>query len=286
MKILVIGLGLIGGSISKALKKYTAHEVGGFDIHPEIIDTALNEQAIDKIAGEDNFCDYDVLFICTNPLYIEDFLKTYAAFFKKGTIIADVGGVKGSLPDEMTEFCLKDGLFYVSAHPMAGKERPGYLNSDADLFKEANFIITPVSKSCESAMIAIEEIAKEIGFRNFNRISPDEHDRIIAYTSQLAHVISATYVKSPALEKEKGFTGGSFQDMTRIATMNEEMWSTLFSLNRDKLITEIDIFTKNLLKFRHTLAENNEKELKDLIYESRILKENDLKNTACLTRFD
>lgn len=287
MKILVAGIGLIGGSICKALRKYTDHEVGGYDIDPDIIIKAYNDKAINyAVSDKSGFNEYEILIICINPLFIEAFLKDCVPYLSKGMVIADVCGVKGKLPEEMTAFCSQHGFRYVSSHPMAGKERPGYENSDADLFFNANFIITPVDETNPHAADMIEELAGEIGFRNFSRISPEEHDRIIAYTSQLAHIVSSAYVKSPAMEKEKGFTGGSFQDMTRIATMNEDMWTALFSLNRERLIEEIDIFSDNIGKYRNALLNNDTQKLRRLIYESRVLKEKDLSNTAFLTRFD
>ncbi|MDR1755166.1 MAG: prephenate dehydrogenase [Eubacterium sp.] len=287
MRILIAGLGLIGGSVCKALKKYTDHEVGGFDLNSNILKRAKKETTIDKAVYEKSkFIEYDCFILCINPLFVDGFMRDCDGCFSEKTIIADVCGVKNDLPQTMTEFCASRGLHYVSTHPMAGKERSGYENSSADLFLNANFIVTPVSDTDLNAMETVERIACEIGFKNFIRISPSEHDSVIAYTSQLAHVVSGAYVKSPMMEKEKGFTGGSFQDMTRIATMDEDLWSALFLLNKDKLISEIDILLENISLYKKALGESNELELKRLICESRVLKEKDLSNTKFLTRFD
>ncbi|MCL2085966.1 MAG: prephenate dehydrogenase/arogenate dehydrogenase family protein [Oscillospiraceae bacterium] len=287
VKILVVGMGLIGGSVCKGLKKYTDYKVGGYDSNGSIVKSAFETGVIDiPVKNKKEFHDYNVVIIAINPLHMSDFLESCVENFSQNAIIADVCGVKGELPARLTALCAEHGLRYVSTHPMAGRERPGFENSFADLFLNANFIVTPIAGSDLNAIETIEGIAREIGFNNFSRVSPEEHDSIIAYTSQLAHVISSAYVKSPTIARDKGFTGGSFQDMSRIATMNEDMWTALFLLNREKLVEETDILIENLLKYKIAIAQGDEEELKRLIRESRLLKEKNLSDNRFLTRFD
>ena len=161
---------------------------------------------------------------------------------------------------------------------MAGKEFGGYSNSSSDLFQRANFIVTPFEDSKESDIELLKSLASEIGAGKIVVTSPDNHDKMIAYTSQLAHIVSSAYVKSPELKLECGFSGGSFQDMTRIATMNEKMWTDLFMQNRDNLIFELDTLIDNLNKYSHALRFGDSEELLELIAEGRKLKEDNLRH--------
>jgi len=180
---------------------------------------------------------------------------------------------------DITELALKHSVHYVGTHPMAGKEFSGFNYSDKDLFNGANFIVTPIKDTDTNALNKVIKLAKEIGFGHIINTDPYEHDKIIAYTSQLAHIVSSAYVKSPTLEKEKGFTGGSFQDMTRIATLNEDMWTSLFLLNKENLLFEIDTLIQNLKLYYDIISKNNSDKLRDLLRDGRILKEKNLQNT-------
>ena len=277
MKILVVGLGLIGGSLCKALKKYTTHYVIGCDINHDIEFAALRDVAIDEEFNND-YSGIDLIIMSLFPEQTESFLKENITLFNKNTLITDVCGIKGDFSTRVKALADDNGLRYVGVHPMAGKEFGGYANSSSDLFQRANFIVTPFEDSKESDIELLKSLASEIGAGKIVVTSPDNHDKMIAYTSQLAHIVSSAYVKSPELKLECGFSGGSFQDMTRIATMNEKMWTDLFMQNRDNLIFELDTLIDNLNKYSHALRFGDSEELLELIAEGRKLKEDNLRH--------
>ncbi len=275
MKVLVVGLGLIGGSICKALHTYTEHRVYGCDAREEVLEKALEQKVIDGVV-QDDCKDMDFIVVALYPETIRSWVKQHVASMSEGTVVIDVSGVKTDLPEELGRLCMERGIHYLSTHPMAGKERSGYEVSDEDLFQGANFILTPMSFTPKNVIAQVKNFAHQIGFRRFVLTSPEVHDRMIAYTSQLAHVVSSSYVKSPVLELESGFSGGSFHDMTRIATMNEEMWTMLFMENRKSLLCELDTLIDNLNDYRKALKENDEKAVYELIHQGRLRKEENL----------
>ena len=277
MKILVVGLGLIGGSICKALKKYTYHTVTGYDINHDIENAALRDVALDNIF-DGNYKDYDLIIVALFPEATERFLSENAGKIEKNILITDVCGIKGVFSKRIKEIAESNGLRYIGIHPMAGKEFGGYYNSSSDLFIKANFIIAPFNDSRKEDIELLRTLASEIGAGKIVITSPETHDKMIAYTSQLAHIVSSAYVKSPELGLECGFSGGSFQDMTRIATMNEKMWADLFMQNKENLLFELDTLINNLNKYSEALKKTDEDEMRRLIAEGRELKEENLRH--------
>ena len=277
MKILVVGLGLIGGSLCKALKKYTYHTVAGCDINHDIENAALRDVALDEVF-DGNYEGYDLIVISLFPEGTERFFAENASKIGKNTLITDVCGIKGDFSQRMKKIAERNGLRYVGIHPMAGKEFGGYYNSTADLFVKANFIIAPFTDSQQSDIDLLNGLAKEVGAGKIVITSPENHDKMIAYTSQLAHIVSSAYVKSPELGLECGFSGGSFQDMTRIATMNEKMWTDLFMQNREHLQYELDTLIDNLKKYSEALKNGDADGMRALIAEGRELKEENLRH--------
>ena len=277
MKILVVGLGLIGGSICKALKKYTPHFVAGCDINHDIEYSALRDVAIDE-EFQGIFSGFDLVIMSLFPEATEKYLNENIAKFSKNTLITDVCGIKGDFSERIKSMADENGMRYIGMHPMAGKEFGGYHNSNADLFSKANFILTPFADSSEEDITLLKNLAAEIGAGKIVVTSPENHDKMIAYTSQLAHIVSSAYVKSPELSLECGFSGGSFQDMTRIATMNERMWTDLFMQNRENLIYELDTLIENLSKYNTALKNSDTDEMLRLIAEGRQLKEENLRH--------
>ena len=277
MKILVVGLGLIGGSLCKALKKYTYHTVAGCDINHDIENAALRDVALDEVF-DGSYKGYDLIIISLFPEGTERFFAENASKISKNTLITDVCGIKGEFSQRMKAIASANGLRYTGIHPMAGKEFGGYYNSTADLFVKANFIIAPFEDSEQSDVDMLSGLAKEIGAGKIVVTSPENHDKMIAYTSQLAHIVSSAYVKSPELGLECGFSGGSFQDMTRIATMNEKMWTDLFMQNREHLQYELDTLIENLTKYSDALKKGDSEKMRALIAEGRELKEENLRH--------
>lgn len=277
MNILVVGLGLIGGSVCKALKKYTTHFVAGSDINRDIEFAALRDVAMDE-AFDGDYSSFDLIIMALFPDAAEAYLRENIGKMPEKALITDVCGIKGVFSERLRKLTEDNGLRYVGIHPMAGKEFGGYHNSSADLFQKANFIIAPFEDSREEDIELLRRLSSEIGAGKIVVTSPANHDKMIAYTSQLAHIVSSAYVKSPELELECGFSGGSFQDMTRIATMNERMWTDLFMQNRENLLFELDTLIENLSKYSEALRSADSEEMLRLIAEGRQLKEKNLRH--------
>ena len=277
MKILVVGLGLIGGSLCKALKKYSHHTVIGCDLNHDIENAALRDVAVDEVF-DGNYAGFDIAIIALFPDSAEKWFADNAEKLDKDTLVTDVCGIKGEFSKRMRNIADANGLRYVGTHPMAGKEFGGYYNSNADLFVKANYIVVPFEDSERMDVMLLKKIAKDVGAGKIIETSPENHDKMIAYTSQLAHIVSSAYVKSPELGLECGFSGGSFQDMTRIATMNEKMWTDLFMQNRENLQYELDLLIENLKKYSDALHRADSAEMLSLIAEGRELKEDNLRH--------
>ena len=262
MKILVVGLGLIGGSMCKAIRRYTNHLVYGYDTDGAVLAQAVRDGAILEAVPESGFHEFDLIMVCLHPRAAMGFFDAHIPDFRPGAILTDVCGIKGALVKHVTTLAAQHGQRYVGMHPMAGKERFGYPFSDGGLFLGANCIITPIPQTDKEAVCILE------------------HDAMIAYTSQLAHVVSSAYVKSPTLELENGYSGGSFQDMTRTATLNEDMWASLFLENRAHLLFELDTLIGNLQAYRDAIDSNDNDTLVELLRDGRIRKEQNLLSHA------
>ncbi len=280
MKIAVVGLGLIGGSIAKTLKKNTNHSVYAINRSQQTLKTALSEEAIDGAITAEEIKDMDVVFIGLYAGLTIDFVMKNADNFKKGAVVADTCGVKTEIVKALTQPLAEKGVHFVGCHPMAGREFSGYRYSLDNLFDNASFIITPDEDTDQGAVQLLSDLAHEMRFRKTVISTPQEHDRVIAFTSQLAHIVSASYVKSPSLLKQAGFSAGSFKDMTRVAYLNEDMWTELFMLNKDALSFEIGCVINALQDYKNALDSGDSEKLHELLKESRELKERSDENTA------
>ena len=273
MNIAVVGLGLIGGSICKAIKKNTDYACFGLDTNKNIVTAALADKSIKKEITPDNLNEADIVIICLYPEQIISFAAANINKFKKGGIIIDAGGIKTEICEKLYPVFKNSGVDFIGAHPMAGREFSGYDYSQADLFQDASFIITPYPETPDKKIKTIEDLTKKIGFGKFVITTPREHDKIIAYTSQLAHIVSNAYVKSPTIDNKTGFSAGSFLDLTRVAKLNEEMWSSLMTSNRNFLIFELQNIINNLNQYLYSLENGDKNYLYDLLKEGRIIKE-------------
>lgn len=276
MNIAIIGLGLIGGSILKATKKRTEHLCYGYNRTKTVLEQA--KPYLDGYVDQSNMKDMDVVFICLTPCVAVDYVINNANHFKKGSIIVDICGVKEYVVNNLEKLLCEKGINFIGGHPMAGKEVSGFNNSSAELFNEASFIITPTSKSDKHAVEVLEQLILDMGFKRITKALPAEHDRIIAYTSQLAHIASNAYIKSPTLLKHKGFSAGSFQDLTRVARLDSKMWTELFLLNREPLLKELDILIDNLNSYKKALVDLDKEKLQILLEEGNQLKINSLRD--------
>lgn len=265
MNIAVVGLGLIGGSICKALKKNTDHKVFGFDINESINSFALLDSSIDRILDDDNLKMCDFVFLCVYPKATVDFIKEKAQLFKKGAVVIDCGGIKTTICNECFEVAENSGFHFIGGHPMAGLHHSGYKHSTSTLCDGASMILTPKNTDDIELMSEVTGLVKSIGFSSVNITTPQEHDRIIAFTSQLAHVVSNAYVKSPQAKNHKGFSAGSYKDLTRVAKLNENMWTELFLRNKENLCFEINHLITELTKYKVAIENDDEATLKALL---------------------
>lgn len=276
MKILVVGIGLIGGSVCKALKANTKEEVYGCDVDEAILQAALEDGAIDGTGKmEDGI--YDLCMVCLHPRVAQICMKQALPFLKKGSILMDMCGLKGQMVLEFTNACRIAGIDYVGTHPMAGREKSGYFASIPNLFDHANFIITPTYGTNHAAVEKVSALAKTMGFGKIVLTTPHRHDDMIAYTSQLAHIVSSAYVKDDCMDDAVSFSGGSFQDMTRVATMDEKMWSSLFMDNRLLLLHHLELLIAHLSEYRTALEMQDEASLQLLIADGRRVQEENIR---------
>lgn len=277
MNIAIVGLGLIGGSFCKTIKKHTAHTVLGYDLNPRTVDEALAVGAIDHSITPDRLFEADFTVVSLHPVQTIEFLTQHAPSFRPNSIVIDTCGVKESIVTAIEPVLAQYGVFFVGCHPMAGREFSGFSYSLDHLFDRASFIITPTEQTNHSALHCVEELANSLRFQKVVTASPAEHDQIIAFTSQLAHIVSNAYVKSPSLQKENGFSAGSFLDLTRVAKLNEEMWTDLFLMNQSALSFELDTIIRHLTEYQKALKNKDSDTLKSLLRDGRILKEESLK---------
>lgn len=273
MNIAVVGLGLIGGSICKALKANTFHHIMGIDKDKETIRKALEAGAIDEEISVEKLGEANLTIVALYPMAIVEFVKENADKFKKGSIVMDICGIKNYIVKNCTLVLEEKGVIFIGTHPMAGTEHSGFDYSDGDLFRKASFIITP---SENTPQIAIDLVSTLGACMNFGKVviaTPEQHDRNIAYTSQLAHVVSNAYVKSPSLFHADGFSAGSFLDLTRVAYLNEEMWSGLFLCNKEALLFEINNIIHSLSEYRDAMENDDIDTLRELLKVGRERKE-------------
>ena len=273
MKVGIIGLGLMGGSLAKAISFGTEHTVWGTNRSPEAVQKALFVGAIEKELTKEDLPLCDLVIVSLYPQASIDYIIENAHLFKKGAIVMDISGVKRYVCDALYDTAKQNDFVFIGAHPMAGLHLSGFEHSTAKIFNNSSMILTPYEDTPEKCVNVIKELFLSIGFTNIQMSTPDEHDKIIAFTSQLAHVVSNAYVKSPNAMVHKGFSAGSYKDLTRVAYLNEHMWSELFLENRDNLINEIDAIVDNLVQYREAMANNDREKLTELLRDGRILKE-------------
>lgn len=273
MNIAIVGLGLIGGSIAKAIKYNTDNTVYGYDIDRGVLLKAKLLGAVDEELTSDILPTCDMVILGLYPNDTLEFVRTHADKIKKGAIVMDSCGVKRVVCEPLWKVAYENGFTFIGAHPMAGLHFSGFEYSDVGMFSEASMIIIPSKDVKIEDLEAVKSLYLKLGFTNIQISTPEEHDKIIAYTSQLAHVVSNAYVKSPEAEVHKGFSAGSYKDLTRVAKLNETMWTELFLENEDNLINEVDGIIANLQKYSKALKEHDAVTLKALLKEGRERKE-------------
>lgn len=265
MRIGIVGLGLIGGSLAKAFKYNTEHEVLGTDIDRGVLLKAKLLGAIDDELLPEQLSSCDLVITALYPQDTLDYITQHAQNFKKGAIVMDSCGVKRVICETLWQCAKENGFLFYGAHPMAGLHFSGFAYSDVHMFSNASMILLPPDNADINDLANLKHLFLSIGFTNIQISTPEEHDRIIAYTSQLAHVVSNAYVKSPQAQVHNGFSAGSYKDLTRVAKLNADMWTELFLDNVDNLTEELDGLIENLQQYSRALHEKDAKTLHALL---------------------
>ena len=266
VKFLIVGLGLIGGSYAQALSDL-GYEVGAITRSQSSIDYAKEHNFISHGTTEingDYIGKFDVVIFALYPKVLTEWIEQNQSFFKAGALLTDVTGVKCPVVYKIQDMLRKD-LEFVGAHPMAGKEVYGVENADKSIFKNANYIVTPTPQNTKNAIEATKQIGKLLGFKTVCELSPEEHDEMIGFLSQLTHCIAVSLMDCKESEKLVDYTGDSFRDLTRIAKINDSMWSELFLLNKAELVSQMDLFMSKFKELRDALVDEDVDKMREMM---------------------
>lgn len=263
-RILIIGLGVIGGSYAKALTD-KGYKISCITKNESDIKYALDHKMISygtTALDEELIANSELIIFALYPTTFVKWIEENSSLIKEGTLITDVTGVKGTVVRTVQDM-LPEGIEFISAHPMAGREQSGVEFSDPKVFIGANYIVTPTEKNTREAIDLCCELGKELGFSRISELSIEEHDKMIAFLSQLTHCIAVSLMTSNEEEGLEKYTGDSFRDLTRIAKINEKMWSELFLMNKEPLLSEMDRFIKEFTLFRDMIANDERDNLQE-----------------------
>ena len=275
MKIGVVGLGLIGGSLARQIMRNTSHTVLAYDISDEVLKKgALLNAYHDLLDLDAPTIDVDILIIATNPRATLKILDNVVPRLKSGAIVMDCAGIKKEIVKKMQALkAVREDVFFVGGHPMAGREFSGVSHSTATLFERAYIILTPVDMDDVPALERIKEFFEEVKCEGITISSYEKHDKIIAYTSQLAHVVSSSYIKNPLSAEHVGYSAGSFRDLTRVAKLNAPMWTELFLGNKEYLLQAIEDVEKRIAEYKEAIINEDEQRLMELLQDGTEKKE-------------
>jgi prephenate dehydrogenase len=269
IKILIVGLGLIGGSYAMSLSRQ-GYDVTAITKDEESISYALSKSMIKKGASyvcPELIAEADLVVFALYPHVFIEWINENQQYFKSGAIITDVTGVKTCIVDKI-QSSLRSDVEFIPAHPMAGRELSGVENSDDSIFREANYIVTPSPKNTEYAIELCKSLGETLGFAKISILSPEKHDEVIGFVSQLTHCIAISLMTCQKTEHLEDYTGDSFRDLTRIARLNDEMWSELFLKNKDALLYQMSLFETELAKMRGLLATNDREGIRQMMRHS------------------
>ena len=265
-KVAIIGLGLIGGSLAMALRGFRNAEIIGCDIDPKTRDMAIKSKAVTRVsanAGE-AIKDADLIVLCVYPDLIPSILQENRLALKPGSVVTDVCGIKCRVAEKICKI-LPENVDYVGGHPMAGTENSGFFHASAELFWMTGFIITPAPGASETGIELVKEMAHYIGATRITLADFQEHDSVIAYTSDLMHIAAAGLCLDYHPDMNRAYTAGAFRDCTRIAKINPELWTELFLSNRENVLTEMDRYFRSLNRIRTAVVEGDAEELRRLL---------------------
>ena len=279
LNILIVGLGLLGGSYALSLKTQ-GFKVSAIDVSAETVEYAVKNKMVDFATTDidkELIKSSDLIIFALYPHIFCEWIKNYGRYFKSGTIITDVTGVKGAIIEEINASLPQD-VEFIAAHPMAGKEVGGIKNANTEMFKNANYIVVPTEQNSQEAVLLCEELGKVLGFANISKLSVIDHDKMIAFLSQLTHCIAVSLMcasDNPDLVK---YTGDSFRDLTRIADINDKMWSELFLCNKEALLHEMDSYKEAFDKLYESIKNDDTDTMRQMMKLSTIRRRNFNKN--------
>lgn len=265
-KILIVGLGLIGGSYAEALSR-KGYEIGAIDAKQSSIDFALAKGWIAQgrtDVQKEFVSQYDIVVFALYPHVLVEWIEKYQNFIKSGALITDVTGVKGEIVRKVQSM-LRNDVEFVGAHPMAGRETSGVENAKSDIFKGANYIVTPTNVNTKGNIETCKELGKELGFERISELSPEAHDEVVGFLSHLTHCIAVSLMACKDNEHLAEYTGDSFRDLTRIAKINDEMWSELFLANKRELLEQMELFEKQFDKLKQDIQQENRDSIREIM---------------------
>lgn len=269
MTVGIVGLGLIGGSLAKAFKRRENIEILAYDTNAPVLGFAMVSEVVDAELSMENIGRCDLVLVSTYPAAAEEWLTKAAPHISPKAVVIDCLGTKRNICSMAFPLAEKYGFTYVGGHPMAGTHNSGYKYSREDLFDGAPMVIVPPSFDDIELLERIKCLLAPVGFGHITVTTAEEHDRMIGFTSQMAHIVSNAYIKSPTAGSHKGFSAGSYKDLTRVAWLNPEMWAELFLENGDNLINELDFLMARLGEYRKAIAEGDHETLVHILDEGR-----------------
>ena len=272
MKVGIVGLGLIGGSFAWAYHN-EGHQVLAFNRTRSVLDFAMLSGAVDGELTKENVADCDLVLVTLYPEAAIAYIDEMGPYFGSKPLVIDCCGTKRVVCAACFPIAQRDGFTYLGGHPMAGTHNSGFKYARSDLYRGAPMVIVPPRFDDIELLSRVKALLSPAGFGSISVTTAEKHDQMIAFTSQMAHVVSNAYIKSPTARVHKGFSAGSYKDMTRVAWLNPPMWAELFMENKDCLLSELDIFIANLQRYRKAMEENDLPELVRLLDEGRRLKE-------------
>lgn len=272
MKVGIVGLGLIGGSAAKAFKT-AGHTVYGYDIDATVLGYARLDGTIDKELAKNTLPQCNLILLTATPAAVIGYLADNAPHIAPQALVVDFCGTKRAVCEQGFALAAQYGFTFVGGHPMAGLQYSGYKHSRATLFGGASFIMVPPVHDDINLLDRVKQALAPLDFKKFVVTTADFHDRMIAYTSQMCHVVSNAFIKSPSAQYHKGYSAGSFRDFTRVSRLNEKMWTELFLENRENLLAELDLLIDSLNQYRDAMAAGDADTLCRLLREGRIAKE-------------
>lgn len=265
----IVGLGLIGGSIAKAYSENDEHKCLAWNRSRETLEKAISDKCVDDELTEKNIGECDIIFVALYPEATIEYLRKMGPYIGKKPLVIDCCGIKGLVCSECYKLSKEFGFTFLGGHPMAGRHFSGYDYSTKNLYQGASMVLVPEDLSDTSLLERAKKLLEPLKFGKYTVCDAKRHDAMIAFTSQMAHVVSNAYVKSPTAKNHDGFSAGSYKDLTRVAWLNETMWTELFLENKEALLFEIDCFIKSMTEYRDAIASEDAERLKALLKDGR-----------------